>query len=104
MALPKLCQVGILINILYLIGWVVALIGLALSQDWCADNQALIDASEAQARAAGLGEGPGYTFLSHERGTKCRSLYRCAPAPPCATSLELPALCALALLHCMLAR
>ena len=79
MALPKLCQAGLLINVFYLIGWIVALIGLALSQDWCADNLDVIEQSEARAIQAGLGEGPGYTFLAHEHGSKCSAFYRCAP-------------------------
>jgi hypothetical protein len=65
--------VGFAALVLYLIGWIIALIGLALGQHWCKDHLSLFGALPAGSL--------NYTLLAHEPGDKCRKLYRCAHAP-----------------------
>ena len=65
---------GLVIIGVYLIGWIIALIGLGLGQDWCKDHLFLLD--QASPDGSGL---PVYTLLAHETGKNCRTLYRCAP-------------------------
>lgn len=50
-------------NALYLIGWVITMVGLAVSQNWCEDHADLPLAS-------------AHTFLSHEVGKDCKTLLR----------------------------
>ena len=63
---------GLGIIAVYLVGWIVALVGLAMGQDWCKDHLFLLDSLPG-----GL---PVYTLLAHETGKDCRTLYRCAVA------------------------
>jgi hypothetical protein len=52
-------------NVIFLVGWLLTLIGLSLVQKWCKDNEDLADSFMSE-------------FTSIELGKDCRKFYRCA--------------------------
>jgi hypothetical protein len=56
---------GLLINLFYLLGWVIALVGLAITQRWCKTHIPETRVYQIQR-----------TFIASEIGKNCRVLFR----------------------------
>jgi hypothetical protein len=56
-------------NVLYMVGWLLALIGLSLTQDWCRSNLSDVNGEDS------MGINIMFPYLSATAGKKCSKLF-----------------------------